>query len=503
MILVWACALAAQAQNYDDKWIMGYPYELDGSGNFFGSFNNGLGSGFDTSSIFKSNLGTSSGVGMIVDQPNNVMIYSNGCRVLNQDLEYIEGAEVINFSASPYTWLGFCDPPSVSEYYPSTTATLLLPWPDSSNQFWLGTASTAVDLDVPNNYLKEFYTCRIDMNQNAGKGKLMDSTWLQMPIRYAPSHITACPHDNGKDWWIAMQGIVDSGFMIMKLTSEGISSIDYQKSFGRPVDIDSFLFYGGGAMFSPDGKQFTFYYTSDSLQLYDFDDITGKLSNYRLLEIPYQKKNFLVTAGCVFSPNSRFLYASEWNKLYQWDLQDPDIAGSRVLVGRTDTIKLVEFPYEMSIASLRLAPNGKIYCGSGGAGFTMSYIAFPNKKGEACEFKANSIRFPSPNSFYLPNTNHFRADKAPKPKPMSTATIHEQLQIYPNPAKEVIHILTKGKKIKQVDLVDMQGRVMLAKDHVYDEISSLDIKHIDVGTYQLIVYFMDKSSAVTKVLIQR
>jgi len=391
----------------------------------------------------------------------------------------------------------------VSEYYPSAAATLVLPWPDSVNQYWLGTGSTALDLDLPDIYLKEFYTCRIDMNQNAGKGKLIDSVWLQMPIKFAPCHITACPHDNGKDWWIAMQDIVDSGFLILKLTSEGITSIDYQKSFGRIINIDSFLYYGGGAAFSPDGKHYAFYCTPDSLQLYDFDDKTGKLSNYRLFDIPLLPTNSVGTGGCVFSPDSRFLCASGWNLLYQWDLKDPDVAGSRELVSRTDTIKLIEFPFVMAIASLRLAPNGKINCGSGGAGFTMSYIAYPNKKGDACEFKANSIRFPSPNSFYLPNTNHFRADKAPKPKAVSTSEAKKnEVMIFPNPVNEVIHVRSQGESIYEVSLIDMQGRVVLTKHNINDRAVSLDTKHIEVGTYQVSVYFMDDKKINSTVIIQ-
>ena len=57
------------------------------------------------------------------------------------------------------------------------------------------------------------------------------------------------------------------------------------------------------------------------VHLYDFDNETGNLSNYRKIEYPDQEN---VAKGLCFSPSSRFIYVNTAEEIYQIDLQEMD-----------------------------------------------------------------------------------------------------------------------------------------------------------------------------------
>ncbi|MBL0082223.1 MAG: hypothetical protein IPP37_07225 [Saprospiraceae bacterium] len=67
--------------------------------------------------------------------------------------------------------------------------------------------------------------------------------------------------------------------------------------------------------FSPDSKQWAWFTTENGLNLFDFDGETGELSNQKLLMIPHRR----VFTGLEFSPNSRFIYISAHDSLFQID----------------------------------------------------------------------------------------------------------------------------------------------------------------------------------------
>jgi len=76
------------------------------------------------------------------------------------------------------------------------------------------------------------------------------------------------------------------------------------------------------------------------------------------------------------------------------------------------------------------------------------------------------------------------------------------VMIFPNPVNEVIHVRSQGESIYEVSLIDVQGRVVLTKHNINDRAVSLDTKHIEVGTYQVSVYFRDDKKINSTVIIQ-
>ncbi|HND72765.1 MAG TPA: hypothetical protein PLM03_12235, partial [Bacteroidia bacterium] len=78
---------------------------------------------------------------------------------------------------------------------------------------------------------------------------------------------------------------------------------------------------GGFAKFSPDGNQWAWFTTENGLNLFDFNRENGELSNQKLLMIPHRR----VFTGLEFSPNSRFIYISAHDSLFQIDTWDSEL----------------------------------------------------------------------------------------------------------------------------------------------------------------------------------
>jgi hypothetical protein len=99
-----------------------------------------------------------------------------------------------------------------------------------------------------------------------------------------------------------------------------------------------------------------------AFRLYDFDRCTGSLSAPVTVAVP---DTVVSTPWACFSPNSRYLYFSNWAKtVYQYDTQADKVSGSVQLVGEYDGFESVwglpATPYPMGIG-----PDKRIYLTSG------------------------------------------------------------------------------------------------------------------------------------------
>lgn len=154
---------------------------------------------------------------------------------------------------------------------------------------------------------------------------------------------------------------------------------------------------------------------SEGLELYDFDNATGVVSNRYLLDSTAAMGYY---GGC-FSPDGTKVYGKEWygptittystSDINQFDLNAANPAASKFLVGTANA----------TLADMQLAPDGKIYFASK-IGFSNSAphegskyagrINAPDNAGAACGFQdsVTSLYFVTPTSTGLigglPNT---------------------------------------------------------------------------------------------------
>jgi hypothetical protein len=196
----------------------------------------------------------------------------------------------------------------------------------------------------------------------------------------------------------------------------------------------------GAACFSPDGSKYVYlsYYTG--LRVFDFDRCSGELSDGQYLPMPVIADSEWLGLGTAFSPNSRYLYVSITEQLYQFDLSATDIFSSIDTVGIYDGFRLPSGSY---FATQQIAPNGKIYMSCGNAEQDYHVINSPDSSGSACGFGQHSLILPSI-SGGLPNFPNYRLG-ALTGSPCDTLTTATEnvrtakeqiLKIFPNPATD-------------------------------------------------------------------
>lgn len=240
----------------------------------------------------------------------------------------------------------------------------------------------------------------VDMAANGGLGAVTaknqllvsDSLWLGM--------LTATQHANGRDWWVlTREWSTRNTFYKLLVSPDGIA-VDTQ-SAGTKINDGL-----GQAVFSPDGSKYAVVNGSidSELQIFDFDRCSGQLSNEVRISYPRELHNIL-SPGIAISPNSRFLYFSATDTLYQYDLWADSIAASEEIVGVWDGN--VD-PFANLFFLAQLASDGRIYLSVKNGSNYLHYIENPDEKGLACDFVQRGVDLMNRNGTGLPNSLNYR-----------------------------------------------------------------------------------------------
>ena len=240
---------------------------------------------------------------------------------------------------------------------------IIIPYPDSSSLYALFTASETEGL----------HYSIVDMNRHEGDGDLTEKN-----IRLQPStagKITAVRHRNGRDYWVIAPGGRDNSFSAYLISASGVQTPPVVSHAGIGHSSTEFDF-SGQFKASPDGKTLALaVFEPGFIELFDFDDATGVVSNARRLE------GYDAAYGSEFSPDSRTLYAAmlSWanRKIYQFDLDADDIPASAQIIG--------EAAAETRVRALQVALDGKVYVSRENA-LHLGVINAPNQPGKASDY---------------------------------------------------------------------------------------------------------------------
>jgi len=256
----------------------------------------------------------------------------------------------------------------------SSQSAIAIPNPANPNIIYLFTSDAGAYANPPNNGVSYY---KIDMTKESGLGDVVGKDVLLLPS--AAEKLTAVKHKNGKDIWVMAHGWNTGNFYCYLVTKDGvaknavISRIGSIYQGGISTDGNAI----GYMKFSPDGKRLcSVIYENNFAELYDFNNETGELSNYKLIFTPQSKMAY----GCEFSPNSKLLYLSFYvtNEIYQWDVTlttTADIMQSAVLVAQS---------IDKKMGALQNALDGKIYVAKHSD--YLGCIPNPNVKGIGCGY---------------------------------------------------------------------------------------------------------------------
>jgi hypothetical protein len=176
------------------------------------------------------------------------------------------------------------------------------------------------------------------------------------------------------------------------LTPNGISSINYQILGFTPANNSS-----SQPQFSPNGTKMAYYFgtyinglTEKQIRIVDFDRCNGTYSN----PVTVSLTDSAIGLGLSFSPDSKYLYFSTFQHIYQVNTDTTDMQASLDTVATYDGYA---YPYSFLQTSFWLmyhAANGKIYISSGNSTIDLTYINQPDSEGVACNVMQHALRIP-------------------------------------------------------------------------------------------------------------
>ncbi len=343
--------------------------------------------------------------GSICNEAGTMQLYTNGQVIYDGNHNIVE--DTINYNAQWDNWNILWDGVLINDGLPTIQGAIILPMPDNDRMFYIFYSSyeleisrtTKMNYALVENIDNEYILLEKDI-------PILESDTL------CSGNLNAVKHANGRDWWVIFTNIDHTIFNKFLLTNLGIKFVGSQKNG------DYFEGEIGQLYFSNQGTQLAVIsqtkFGQDGVELIicDFDRSNGEITN----SIKDRLEGNSLSHGTSFSPNGRFLYATDSERVYQYDLEAEDIIDSRTLVAEYDGY-IYYFPSDMdSITPLKTrfgwmaqGPDGKIYI-STTSGSTRRFhrINNPNLEGEACDVDQHSIVTPTSLGRGVPNFPNFR-----------------------------------------------------------------------------------------------
>lgn len=227
----------------------------------------------------------------------------------------------------------------------------------------------------------------IDTRDGVGRVITADNVILD---DYLAEGMTGTVQSNGRDFWVVVYKYNTPTFIALSITKNGINSSNAVYSPAAVPTTDAVIL-DGKLKLSPNGKKLAGHVSGAGLGLFDFDNATGKVSNYKVIP---------TALTFTFSPDNSKFYtigkapyqgnaALQAGRMYQYDFSDPTF--TRLAIDTTQAI------WYLQSASMQIAPNGKIYfVSSPGDGtspaWNLSSIDNPNGKGNTCALNINTLR---------------------------------------------------------------------------------------------------------------
>ena len=278
---------------YDYQWLFGYKTSEDVDGTILDFKEMEV-------NIFpiQKNMDLGEGSSNICDRNGNLILYTDGCSIAGANHEIIENGDSIS---SGYIERVYCK----TNGSPMTQSTIFLPKPESENHYYLFNYDLEPLYEFPVGLYtpiapERLYYHEINLELNNGLGAVVQKKQIAIQDTFARSSIQAHRHNNGSDWWVIAPKSHSNCYHTLLLTSEGIqdSFLQCKGHIWNDFDLQA------QATFSPNGKKYARIYYHNGLNIFDFDNTNGLLSNP--IHIPFSDVDTFYWAGVAISPNSRF-----------------------------------------------------------------------------------------------------------------------------------------------------------------------------------------------------
>ncbi|GAB4040241.1 T9SS type B sorting domain-containing protein [Spirosoma gilvum] len=328
-------------------------------------FGNGAGVTFRSGSpqaVINGQLRVQEGCASQSDANGQLLFYTDGSIIWNRNHEIMPGA--VNLGGSSR----------------STQSALIVPYQNSTEQFYVFSVGSS-DQPIGIQY------AIVNMSLNGGLGGL--SVKNKPLLSPSSEKITTIYHCNNLNHWIITHELTTNAFRVYLLNDNGLILTPKVYNVGS---VHQSLYRAGsphraskGYMKpSHDGKKLAVA-VSDSVEggfveLFDFDNQAGVISNARKLEVPATVGAY----GLEFSPDNSLIYLSTISskKIYQIRVSD-------LVITATLNVQALRNA-SPGVGALQIGPDGKIYGSQPGEEYLMA-INQPNQEGASCDLVAQAV----------------------------------------------------------------------------------------------------------------
>ena len=472
VILVgWSTGLFAQ-QGINNIWMMGYD-NVVGPPNW-GGIKVDFFSGIPTISAESLKMDFDRTYTNIADSNGNILFYTNGWDICDATDSVILNGDTIapNKFRILYPYYGGV---------PFPQACLTIPFPDDVNKYLLFHST----IDSGYGYTFYLYYTEIDMTLNNGLGAVTTNKNVKLiSDSLNLGKITACKHGNGRDWWVVcMQSNSDTIYKFL-VTPYGIDG-----PFKQAIGTKRLPSYGE-VKFSPDGNKFAFFnadYTAyGKLEVFDFDRCSGMFSNPIYIAVA-QSKSF--GGGVEFSPNSNYLYVSNAEIIYQYELSQPNLAATEINVAAWDSFVDPFNQLQVGFMNTQLAPDGKIYITSGNSTHYMSVIDQPDNPGLACNVMQHAVQLPALYFNTLPNHPNYFLGANGLCNNLSYESLEsgkvKKVTVFGNPTHDKFTLwFPPDKDVGWLEIFDVNGEcIRTERVSQWSQYKTVDIVGLGAGVY--------------------
>jgi gliding motility-associated-like protein len=324
-------------------------------------------------------MNTDEGCATISNSSGDLLFYTDGVSVWNKNHQIMpNGTDLLGGSSS-------------------TQSAIIVPNPANSDIYYLFTTSSA-------NFSTGIRYSEVDLTLNGGLGDVTVNKNIVLVAGEVSEKLTAVKNASGTGYWVMSHGYLTNSFLAYQVTASGVNVTPVVSTIGSFFDKYNSKF--GYLKFSPDGSKLAnteSTTTFNGIEIFDFDNSTGVLSNYRNFSTP-DYFNY----GLEFSPSGTLIYTAgikyidfynQNHKISQYDLTATDINASEVVLYTAASDQ------NFYIGALQLAPDNKIYVSmmdlnSVIVGNYISRIENPNTYGTGSNFVLRALDL-SPNKCQL------------------------------------------------------------------------------------------------------
>lgn len=312
-----------------------------------------------------------------------------GCAVYGTDIYSVEDKEYYSLVTDGVTLFDQqCRPvlngTGLMGHGSSTQSAVITPYPGDTSRYIVFTAGAG--LYVENNNIGIRYSV-VDFNPTP---EVIQKNVLLLDT--ATEKLVATLHCNNQDFWVVAHGWGDNKFYAWLVNSSGVASKPVVSAIGAVHERINAEYVIGHMKISPNGRKLVVVTnTMKTVQLFDFDNSTGVVSNP--VNLPSSVVAFYGDYGASFSPNNDRLYISSITSQKRIQLAQFTVTGTpEQIVASQQIIFSTAIAAGDNIGALQLAPVhynhrivGRIYCARSNSQY-LGVIMEPDREGSACNY---------------------------------------------------------------------------------------------------------------------